>query len=278
MARSGGLTEDRLRQVEQFERTVARAATRLAYGGVRPDRDEPKVLQRAVANTLSADVPGLVGVTEGPAVIEQIIAQRSVDLRFLEALQTGTLAASGEPWVAEPAPPPPFPGPLTGEKTDLPSATVLIKGDLATPDVIAFATDYAMQAIIPNRAACVAYVVGVVTSWTAAHILAELDAAAATVADADAARAAVIEAGYPPGMVIAPPGLYTAGSSPTGVQIVPAMTTAIYVVSRAGLTCLVGDVQMLERDVPSSGDHEIGAIRGVVVQVAAGSVAKIVPP
>ena len=277
MARAG-VTEDRLGQVEQFERTVSRAAERLAYGGVRPDReDRPQVIERALANTITTDVPGLIGVVEGPDVIEQIVAQRSVDLAFIEALQTGELAIGGKPWVAEPAPPPAFPGPVTGEKVDVPSATVSVDGDFVTPDVIAFATDYSMQAILANRAACVAYVAGVVTSWTAAHIIATLDAAASTAADADAALDAVIGAGYPPDVVIAPPGRYTTSTSPAGVQVVPAMTQALYVLARSGLTCLVGDLQLLERDLPSSGDHEVGYMRGVVVQAAAGSVAKIVP-
>jgi hypothetical protein len=269
-----------LERVTAFEREVARAVTRYAYGAPRPERDEllerrAGHLERAVANTLTGDVAGLMGPTPAAGGVERLLQRRAVDLAFVQLIATGPLPNGWRPWVAQPGPVPPFPGPIGAEKAEMPSSTLSVPGAESTPAVIGYAADFSTQAYLASPDACRALVADVVAAWSAAYILGELEAASTDAATFEAAAAALIAGGYPADLLVAPAGTIRATDARTGVDTLPATSADTYLVGRSGLVVLVGEVTELERDDPGTGDHELSGIRGIVVEVAAGAVQKI---
>jgi hypothetical protein len=271
--------DERLERLASFERTVSRAATRLMYGHTRPDpEDRDQRLARVVADTTTSELPGLVISHPVGAGVERLLQRRAVDLRFVAGIATGDLPTGSQPWIAQPAPPPPFPGPLGAEKSELPNDTLSVPGGSVAPDVIGFAADFSTQAFLSAPEACRALVADVVAAWSAEFILSKLDAAAVAAADLDAAAAALIAAGYPGDLLVAPAGTILQSNARTGIEALPAASAATYLIGHSGVVVLVGELTQLDRDLPATGDHEVSALRGIVVQVAAGAVQKITGP
>jgi hypothetical protein len=154
-------------------------------------------LERAVANTTSADVAGLQGaVSPLPAWVAAMIAERQADNRALvDALAGPPLQRGGQPWV--PTPPAPLVGgpQAGGEKTELPSATIAVDGAGQMPTLVGFAANVSEQVMRSAGDQILLLVGEAALVGLANYVVAQLDAAATVATDIPAALAALEAAG-----------------------------------------------------------------------------------
>jgi hypothetical protein len=261
-------------------RTVERDLERGFFG----DRAEPEAvrLTRAVANTLTGDLPGLTtdaGVSE--AVTAALASSLADYLALIEAITTAPLVAGSQPFVTVPEPPgvPPT-DTQAGEKTQLPTLTVCVDGDYQPPELIGATTDVAEGPWLHAGDAIIARVAAAATIQTARWIVAKLEGSSAAATDLPGALAALEAVGWSPDLIVssrsafatAVPGVVPASYpevvyGPTGGDV--------YVVSRAGLVCLLDAEISLRASEPRIAGHEISVFRAGVFAAGTGAVQEV---
>jgi hypothetical protein len=275
----------RLGAVERLERAVRDFGTELAFG----DAPEPEAIRltRAVAKTLTGDVPGLGGGGRAvpEAVAASLAATQADNLALVETFDLYPLVpGTGQPFVPTLTPPVEgAAGVQVGEKTELPSATFAIDGSHVTPDLIGGAVDVPAGTWGDADAAdvIVGQVSAAVLRETAAWIVAKLDDASVDATDIGAGIAAVDASGWVPNLLVGSRSAITAaitGPLPVGYPPIVFGPTGgdLYVVALAGIYSGFSpqaDYRVFE---PTIAGREVAIMRGAVFQAGTGTtVAKV---
>jgi hypothetical protein len=271
------------RRGEAFER-ARKASEREWERAVFGDAPEPEGvrLTRAVVNSLSDDVPGLTasaGVSE--TVAAALAATLSDYLALIEAMTTAPLQRGSRPFVTDPEPPD-VPPTVTqeGEKTELPTMTVSVTGSSEMPELIGATTDIAEAAWLNAGEAIVSRIAAAATIQTARWIVSKLDGASTDATDVGAALAALEAAGWTPDLIVSARSAFATafpGLVPTSYPSVVYGPTGsdLYVVSRAGIVCLLDAEVSLVASEPRIGGHEVSVFRSGVFAAGTGAVQKV---
>jgi hypothetical protein len=249
--------------------------------GEEPDPGE-LVLARSVADTLSADIPGLTIEESVPdAVAAALVATLGDYLSLIEAMTTGPLLTGARPFVTVPEPPdaPPT-NTQEGEKTELPTLTVSVEGPSQTPELIGATTDIAEGPWLHAGEAIVSRVAAAATIQTARRIVADLDEAASDATDIVAALGALEAAGWSPDLVVSSRSAFATAVPGVVPRSYPSVVYGptgqdLYVVSRAGLVCLLDPEVSLLATEPRLAGHEISVFRSGVFAAGTGAVQKV---
>jgi hypothetical protein len=276
----------RLGAVERLERAVRDFGTELAFG----DAPEPEAIRltRAVANTLTSDVPGLGGGGRAvpEAVAASLAATQADNLALVETFDLyPVVPGTGQPFV--PILTPPVAGAagvqVGGEKTELPSATFEIDGSHVPPELIGGAVDVpaGMWADADAADVIVGQVAAAVLRETAEWIISKLDDASEDATDVGAGIAAVEASGWVPNLLVGSRSAITTaitGPLPVGYPPIVFGPTGgdLYVVALAGIFSGFSpqaDYRVFE---PTIAGREVAIMRGAIFQAGTGAtVAKV---
>jgi hypothetical protein len=278
MAGAGALGVEVVHRVEQ---AVSDAVTSAVFG-------RSPLLARAVVNTVSGDVPGIIGPGGEPSawVVETVRRRQAPTVAFLDAIATATLDRGSTPWVPTLGPPVPAGGQQGGEKTAVDSETLTVPGSDVEPSVVAFAVDVpatltgrpleAIQALVGERV-----VVGL-----AAAVVAALAAAGTAATDLTAAAEALEDAGWVPGLIVASVSAWAkVATDPngeprwSGVPVVFGPTGGDVLMLGAGGWWVAVDPtpEFLTSYEPGIGGREVGAIAGYVAVPGPDAVVVVTP-
>lgn len=274
---------DLRRRGERFEgarRTIDRTLTELAFG----DAPEPEAerLTRTVANTLTSDVPGLAtGADVSPAVTAALLATQADNLALIEAITTGPLPTGSQPFVTVPEPPdvPPT-DTQPGEKQQLPTIKVSVAGSYQPLELFGATTDIGEGAWNAAGHAIVLRVAAAATVQSARWIVSKLSGSATAATNIVAALAALEAAGWTPDLIVSARSTLAKaipGVVPTSYPSVAYGPTGadLYVVSRAGLVCLLEPEVSLLATEPHLAGHEVSVFRLGVFAAGTGAVQKV---
>lgn len=239
-------------------------------------------LERAVANTITSDVPGLAGAVQPlPTwVLEQIALRQADNRALIDALAGAPLVRGGQPWVPTPTPPLVGGEQAGGEKTELPSATISIDGASQTPALIGFAANISEQAMRSAGDALLLLVAEAATVGLANYLIAQLDGASAAATDIAAGIAAVEAAGFAPDLIVGSRSAIAdalPGATPAAYPGIVFGPTggAIYVVARSGVWFQTDEPTTWMLAEPAIGGREMSAFCSAVFDAGAGAVQKI---
>jgi hypothetical protein len=305
---------ERLAAVQRFERSVNDLATRFAFGHTAPEdgyrRDGPHTLagdlmlirsrspeaqaarerldasgliSRAVANTTTGDVPGILQLQTFPAHIVEQIDRRSADaLALIDAITIPLQIEGGLPWVPQLAPPVPAPR-QTAEKTEVSSRTVAVAGGQAPVYMRSVATDISQQNVSAGADDAILRLLGEdVIAGCVDELLDAFDTAAGAAAtDLAGAVAAVEGAGWSADVLIASRSTLLGAGAITESQIVTSGLRVLpsaqaggrtYIVATGGVWAQVSPETRLVVSEPSLAGLLASAGRLVTCTVGAGAV------
>jgi hypothetical protein len=279
---------DLLVATKPHDPTHADAVARLrrAY----PDRAEK--ITRAAANTISADVAGLIDTLAVPDWIYDVAARRSAWAEtLLRRLQTIPLAFGGWPFLPDLPPVTPAPS-LPAEKTEIDSATIAVGGSSVPPHVVGRTANVAWPAFANSGGdAILVPLIESVTLGLARYVTDELEAAATTATDLPTALDALAGAGYVADLVVGSQAALAQIGAPvtaelraTGVNVLPALyVDGLLVVSTSGVFAAIQERSAAQTGLPNPatvdepliGGVGVFATRAAALSIAPGSVAMV---
>jgi hypothetical protein len=239
---------------------------------------------RAVAPTVSSDVPGLKGAVAVPSyVTDAATRQARGAAATIAALQTETLAGGGRPWVPEMEPATHPAGAQAAEKTEFASRTLSVDGDYADLTTIGEALNVSWLVSRGAQDSVLAIAARDVLQGVAQFLVAQLVTAGGTaVADIPAALAAIETAGYTPDLILASASAWATvagdprnAASYVGLPVIVGAPTGadLIVVALSGLWCGVSGEQQWTVSEPSIGGVELAVFMDVGIVAAPGAVA-----
>lgn len=249
-------------------------------------------LTRAVANTVSGDVAGLVSTLELPDWLVDVVARRSAWAEaILARLTTVPLEFGGFPYLPDLPPVTPAPSLPTAEKTEIDSATIKVGGASVPPHVVGRSTNISWPAMSAATDVVLVPLLESVTLGLAKYVLDELSAAATDAADLEAALAALGAAGYVADLVVGSQAALASIGAPitaelraTGVDVLPALYVDGFLVLASSGTVAAVQPRAAARtglsnpevvDEPAIAGYGVIATRGAALRIGTGSVAKV---
>ena len=258
-----------------------------------PDRADK--LTRAVANTVSGDVSGLVSTLELPDWLLDVVARRSAWAEtILARLTTVPLEFGGFPYLPDLPPVTPAPSLPAEEKTEIDSATIKVGGASVPPHVVGRSTNISWPAMSSANDVVLVPLLESVTLGLAKYVLDSLEAAATTAADLGAALDALAAAGYVADLVVGSQAALASIGAPitaelraTGVDVLPALyVDGFLVVASSGAVAAIQPRAAARTglsnpevvDEPAIAGYGVIATRGAAIMIASGSVANVAAP
>ena len=255
--------------------------------------DSAGKLTRAVANTVSGDVTGLVSSLELPEWIFSVVARRSAWAEaLLERVTTVPLAFGGFPYLPDLPPVTPAPSLPTAEKTEIDSATIEVGGASVPPHVVGRSANISWPVMANANDVVLVPLLESVTLGLAKYVLDELAAAATDATDLGAALEALGAAGYLADLVVGSQAALASIGAPvtaelraTGVDVLPALYvdgflvlassgTVAAIQPRAAARTGLSNPEMV--DEPLIAGYGVIATRGAALRIGTGSVGKVV--
>jgi hypothetical protein len=250
-------------------------------------------LTRALANTTTTDVGGLLGALALPEWIVETVARRSGWAEILlQRLATVPLDFNaGYPWLPDLPPVTPAPELPATEKAEIDSATIAVGGQTVPPATIGRHANISWPAFASAGDVILVPLLESVTLGLAKYVLDEMEAAASSAADLETAFAALAAAGYVADLVVGSQAALSAIGAPltaelraTGVDVLPALyVDGFLVASSSGIFAAIQERAAARTglsnpetvDEPRIAGYGVIATRSASIRIGTGAVVKV---